>query len=436
MLLETRGKETQVVPEFVYKERLPNGLRVLVHEMPWAQSVCVRLLVAGGHCDEDQSNIGMAHFLEEMIARGSVRYPSYKAINEKSVALGGKVTKFSTGDEYMQYGFKVGSENLPHAVSLLREVVFNPLLREGDIRGVKKQLNNEINSERDDLKKYRWKYLKRCAWGTHPLGYNRLGTNDSVAQITRDSLLDFYGRQYRPDRLILTICGGIKQQEVLPSVKESFQDLVLPDKPLQVAIAPVYTPGEQRVFVETRDREIVHILLAFSTEGHGLRSPREPIYSLLRNIAGPEIFYRLYDESSIAYEVSATDVYVTDNGLMTFNATVAPGNVERAVDEMVEIVRDLSITEESAANAKTRRKTGFIDIESTNSFADFIGDQELFTGQVKSLVTKRREIDDVTIEQLALCKQELFSRSNVCLVLLGGVTDSIIERLDSKLKFA
>ena len=75
--------------KFVYREVLSNGLCVLVHEMPYAQSVCARLLVAGGPRYENKHNVGAAHYLEHMLFEGSRKYPTTRQLRGVIESKGG-----------------------------------------------------------------------------------------------------------------------------------------------------------------------------------------------------------------------------------------------------------------------------------------------------------------------------------------------------------
>src|SRR5213592_2986086 len=77
---------------------LPNGLPV--HRVPLEGTRAVTRLVAfdaGARTERPEEN-GMAHFLEHLVFKGGVKFPTYRDVNETAERLGAVLNAFTSHD--------------------------------------------------------------------------------------------------------------------------------------------------------------------------------------------------------------------------------------------------------------------------------------------------------------------------------------------------
>src|SRR2546423_580856 len=70
---------------------LPNGVRVLVTDMPDARSASIAVYVGVGSRAETKVNAGTSHFLEHMVFKGTANRPSASEISQQIEGVGGSV---------------------------------------------------------------------------------------------------------------------------------------------------------------------------------------------------------------------------------------------------------------------------------------------------------------------------------------------------------
>src|SRR6266576_1000729 len=73
------------------KVTLPNGLRILVSEMPETRSVSLAVYVGVGSRIEPKDDAGTSHFLEHMVFKGSAKRPTAADISQVIESKGGVV---------------------------------------------------------------------------------------------------------------------------------------------------------------------------------------------------------------------------------------------------------------------------------------------------------------------------------------------------------
>ena len=73
----------------VTREKLPNGLTVLVAEKHDSPVVAINLWVRAGYFDEDDTQIGISHVIEHMFFKGTIDRPRPDQIATEIKSLGG-----------------------------------------------------------------------------------------------------------------------------------------------------------------------------------------------------------------------------------------------------------------------------------------------------------------------------------------------------------
>src|SRR5262245_26505117 len=190
------------------KEVLPNGLRVLMADMPQAKSVAVFVMLAAGSRYETKDTNGIAHFAEHMFFKGTERRPSARDIAGEIDSIGGEFNAF-TGKEYTGYYVKCAAEHrdvaLDVLVDMLRHSKVDP--EEDDRRnGV---IVEEMNMYYDTPRDYLEGVYDELLYGDQPLGWDIIGTKETVRAATRETFLGYLDKWYRAHRMVAGIAGAV-----------------------------------------------------------------------------------------------------------------------------------------------------------------------------------------------------------------------------------
>ncbi len=419
---------------FVHKNLLPNGLRVLVHEMPWAGSVSARLLVNAGPRYEDSRTTGSAHYLEHMFFEGSKKHPSRRELDRALESRGGDHSAY-TEKEYAMYQAKVPADEANFAVQFVRDLVFNPAMTEEAVQREKGIISSELRKWIDTAGWYRWTLLREHVWPGHPLGHNTLGTFESIDGITRDDLVDYQDRFYRPDNSVLVIAGNIKSTDAVNIAADNLGDLQRSTRPLPVVKAPAYS-ATTHVKIEDKDLKQAHVLLAFDTNGEGENGDLLARINVLSKMIRNVLFHKFVYEKGIAYSAGSFPWLVSDGGCVAAYAEVSPENIDQAVEMMVCEVKNLKIDQDTINEARvTVASEATLNLADTDDYAHFIGEQELHSGRVKSPEEMKQSVMNVSVDEVQEMKDELIVRETAALVVLGQVSQARIQEFDDMLVF-
>jgi predicted Zn-dependent peptidase len=76
----------------------------------------------------------------------------------------------------------------------------------------------ELKMYQDQPQDYALNLLEEVIWPGHPLGRDIAGTEESVARLTRDDILEYADAHYRLPNLVVGAAGSMDEAETLGAV--------------------------------------------------------------------------------------------------------------------------------------------------------------------------------------------------------------------------
>src|SRR5438093_1648504 len=111
------------------KVTLPNGLRILVSEMPETRSVSLAVYVGVGSRIETKDDAGTSHFLEHMVFKGSAKRPTAADISQVIESKGG-VVNASTDKEVTVFWSRVPARHYLVALDVIADLIRDDVQRD------------------------------------------------------------------------------------------------------------------------------------------------------------------------------------------------------------------------------------------------------------------------------------------------------------------
>ena len=190
------------------RQTLPNGLRVLTAPLPHAQSVACFVMLAAGSRYEEQGNRGIAHFAEHMFFKGTERRPSSRDLTTLVDGIGGEFNAF-TSKEYTGYYVRCAGADRDIALDVLLDMIRHSKFDPEEIEREKGVILEEMNMYFDTPRDYIGSVYEALMFGDNPLGWETLGTKETIRDANRDTFLDYVNRWYTPDRMVIGVSGMI-----------------------------------------------------------------------------------------------------------------------------------------------------------------------------------------------------------------------------------
>src|SRR5213592_5165809 len=211
---------TSVGPPQPIREVLSNGAVLIVQEHRASDVVAVQLWMRMGGRDEAPDELGLAHYIEHMIFKGTPTYPP-GSIDRLIEGFGGTSNAFTSYDT-THYDFVVPAEHLRTTVALLADLAMNASFPPDEIEREKKVVFEEMNLVEDDPDKFLLRRLYEVAYSPHPYGRQILGTHEFIERLRRDRLLAFYRKYFVPKNMVVVVIGAVKPAEVRSAVAAAF----------------------------------------------------------------------------------------------------------------------------------------------------------------------------------------------------------------------
>ncbi|GAB4550328.1 MAG: pitrilysin family protein [Phycisphaerales bacterium] len=184
---------------------LDNGLTVVGEINPDAASSACGFFVRTGARDEDAKVMGVSHFLEHMMFKGTDRRTA-EAVNRDFDALGADHNAF-TSSELTCFYASVLPEHLDQAFDVLADIM-RPALRTEDFDTEKGVILEEIAMYKDSPFWVLYERAMEAYYDRHPLGHRVLGTDETIKALTRDEMETYFRARYSADNTVLAVTGA------------------------------------------------------------------------------------------------------------------------------------------------------------------------------------------------------------------------------------
>ena len=163
---------------------------------------------------------GTAHFLEHKMFENSDGEDTFLKFSR----IGANANAY-TSNERTCYLFS-SSEQVEEGLSILLESVFSPFFTEKNVRKEKGIIIEELKMYKDDPSDALYHGILSGLYENSPVKKNICGSVRSVSKMTPEDLYRAYGVHYRPDNMVLSICGKCDLKKTVEIL-----DRILPEKP-------------------------------------------------------------------------------------------------------------------------------------------------------------------------------------------------------------
>ena len=368
--------------------------------MPEARSVTTGFWVAIGSRDEPEELSGASHFLEHLLFKGTERR-SAREIAETVDAVGGEMNAF-TSKEHTAYYTRLPAREMAAGLDLLSDVVTAPAFRANEVEAERQVILEELAMDEDDPDDLVHTMLYQGLFPGHPLGWETVGTRESITAMSRDDIAGFFAEHYHPVNLVVAAAGALDHDEVVAGVEACFAGRTGGERP------PRWSPDRppEPVIVHRRDTEQAHVAIGW--RAMAFDDPDRYALAVLDQVLGGGMASRLFqevrEERGLAYAVGSGTALFADTGALVVHLGTALGRSTEALAVIDGVVADL------AANGVTGRELdvakGYLSgsmvlgLEDSGSRMGRLGAGETVRGFVTSVDEHLERIGAVTVDDV------------------------------------
>ena len=243
------------VKETLYKEKLPNGLTVMI--IP-KKNIQKKYIIWGTHYGSNDNKFivpgenepievpkGVAHFLEHKM------FEQENGVNslDKLTSIGVSANAYTTND-HTAYLYEC-TDNFYEALDEFMDYVQHPYFTDQNVEKEKGIIGQEIRMY-DDYPE--WKvYLNalEAMYHTNPVKLDVTGTIETISHIDKDILYKCYNTFYNPSNMCLVVSGDFEPEKLLEEIKKR-----LIEKKQNGEIKRIYEQEEESIVKEKVEQEL------------------------------------------------------------------------------------------------------------------------------------------------------------------------------------
>ena len=412
------------------KSVLPSGITLLTEAMEARRSVSLGVWLRCGSRDEPVRQLGITHFIEHMMFKGTERRDA-RAIAQSLESLGGHLDAFTTREQVCYYARSL-SENLPEVVDVLSDIVCRSRMAESDIAREKGVVREEILACEDDPEEKIGDLLAERMWNDHPLGRPILGTEQTVDGFAPAHLQSYFRHRFRPEDIVISAAGGLEHDALAERIHREFA--LTGGEPLPLdGPPPAFVPS---IFHLERDLQQLHLSLGARgvPDGHEHRYPLTVLNILLGGGMSSRLFQSVREEAGLAYSVYSVQDVFRDCGMVSIHMAVSPERGREALartrDELRKLVAE-GPSEEEVESAKSQyRGTVLMEHESASSRMVHLAHEEIYRRSYTPPEEHVRRVLAVTREQVSEMAKLYLPPERFALVALGPKVEGGIREAD------
>ncbi|MGZ6125838.1 MAG: M16 family metallopeptidase, partial [Myxococcales bacterium] len=202
------------------RHALPNGLTLLVEENHAAPVVAIQVWMRVGSADERPDQAGLAHLHEHMLFKGTARRGPGE-IARTIESCGGEINAWTSFDQTV-YHVVLASQFFAEGMDVLADAVTSAAFDPDELQREIEVVCEEIKRSQDSPTRKLSRELFGLAFSRHPYGKPVIGTEESVRSFTREGILKFYRRWYRPENAVVIVVGDLREAEALALAEKLF----------------------------------------------------------------------------------------------------------------------------------------------------------------------------------------------------------------------
>ncbi len=396
-------------------EVLSNGARLVYLKVP-SQVAHLGFFFAAGSRHESADQIGLAHFLEHCLFKGTQKRKALHILSRID-AVGGELNAYTAKEEMCLYA-SFSKEHTFRAIDLLSDISINSIFPEREIEKEKEVILDEINSYLDSPSDKIFDDFDALLFDGHPLGQNILGTKESVSAFSQEDLQRYIRQYFTCDNLVISFVGNVP----LARLKMGLE-LALAQMP-KTALRPQLNPfngGNNFREIKNEANYQAHAVLGGLAPSY--HHDHRVAMSLLVNIlGGPALNSRLNlsvrERYGYAYAIEANYHTFADTGYWQIYFGCESKNVNKTlklIDKELDKIRNKQLSAAQLLQAKRQFKGQLaLGMDVNSGLMQGLGKSMLAFGQIDTIADMHHAIDKISAEEIQILAQKYFSEEVLC----------------------
>lgn len=351
------------LPEYK-RYKLDNGMVIYLVEDRDLPLISGTAIIRTGSRYEPANKVGLAELTGQVIRSGGTQNHPAEELN---LILEQKAASIETqiGTTSGSASFNTLSEDLDTVFSLFTEVIRQPAFAPNQFALAKNQKQGAIARRNDDPQDIATREFDKLIYGeTSP--YARTVEYETLDNISRQDVIDFYQQYFRPDNIILGIVGDFDTDAMADTIDNAFSNWQVNGAAAPTDMPPITQKHDTGLFLVDRP-QLTQSNIFVGHLGGQFDNPDYPVLSVINGVLngfGGRLFNEVRSRQGLAYSVYGywSPNYDFDGTFVAGGQTQSDSTVPfiKSVKAEIQKLRTTPITEQELVNAKESILNSFV----------------------------------------------------------------------------
>ena len=400
----------------VKKHKLKNGLEIITIKKD-TQISSINIGIKVGALNESISEKGISHYIEHMLFKGT-KNRTFQKLNDDLEALGGEYNAYTDFSQTV-YSISCLEEELKNGIEILSDMLVNSTFPSEEIEKERGVILAEIRSSKDSVEDFSFKKINEVAFKKSALRYDVAGPDENVKGFTREELINYYNKYYRPNNTLITMVSSLAHEEALNEVSKYFGEW----EPREI---------EKLVVIDEKNRDLKKIttkenielctiiyLFTFYNLEKEYELPLRILNHRLGESANSLLFREVRENRGLAYDIySHLDITQHVKTLYVYTA-VDEEDIEAASKAIEQIFRDIKsrkiiIGDTDLNIMKKVHKTAVIStLEDSLELCNYILSQSLEGEDIFEFLKDMDRLNTITADEIYESAKKVLNKPTI-----------------------
>lgn len=420
----------------------------------------LRLAVRAGSAQEDDSQLGLAHFVEHMAFNGTKNFQKNHLIEfleSIGMRFGADLNAYTSFDQtvYMLQVPTDVQEDIDKGLLILSDWAGGVLFEDKEIDAERGVVIEEWRARRSGDSRVGDQHFKTVYMGSRYADRLPIGTKENLETFKYETLRRYYKTWYRPDLMAIVAVGDFDPAKMEAAIKKQFSGLTMPSNPVprpQINI-PIF-PGTRFSIASDPEASNTSISIDIRHERAARDKVGDYVRSLVDNLVGQMLNQRLDElrqkaDPPFVVAFSSVGLGLENYREFSLDARVREGEYLKGFEALlteIERVRRYGFTQAELDRAKKGTLRGMDqyyaerDKTESGSYArEYVGNftsDESFPGIEFEYRIYQTYVPQITLEMVNNTARELMKEDNRVVSVSGPESPTNPMPTEAELKMA
>ncbi|HOP05972.1 MAG TPA: pitrilysin family protein [candidate division Zixibacteria bacterium] len=340
---------------------LDNGLQYIIKSSPDSRVFAVNILGKNRTLREPEGLEGITDFVNRCLEKGTVTRTE-EELSRDLAKIGARVSLYDnpwipfddhyTNRRYSFAKFETIDEFASRGFHLFAEIMQRPAFDSAAVESVRRSMLAILGRKAGSPGYLAGQQFISSLLGDQPYARPVAGTPQSIAAVTRESLIEHHRMFYSPGNMILTIACNQPADEVLNWIEGTFGRLAA-DSLSSLPQVEIESFLEVRNTHQQMESDQISILLGSPLPG--IMDPDVAAIKVATTLLSERLFGSLREKQGLAYSVGASSYFDRDFGWTYCSIGTGSDNYDKAVEGIILQIEKLKLDGPTAEELATAR---------------------------------------------------------------------------------